>query len=150
MRHTTRHICLTLLFAAAHSAGGCGGDSSTSPTTTTTTTTATLVTETFSGSIGQNGVSVYPFTVSTSGYSLLAGYTSIVPASVTALGIGLGSWDATTSTCSLNITQNDAGRSGSTAISGNANAGSYCLRVYDGANIGASVTASYSVQVQHY
>jgi hypothetical protein len=144
-------MCLTLLFAAAHAAGGCGGNSSTSPTTTTTTTTtATLVTETFSGSIGQNGVSVYPFTVSTSGNSLLAGYTSIAPASVTALGIGLGSWDATTSTCSLNITQNDAGRSGSTAISGTANAGSYCLRVYDGANIGAGLTASYSAQVQHY
>jgi len=142
---------LTLVFAAAQAAGGCGGDSSTSPTTTTTTTTtATLVTEAFSGSIGQNGVAIYPFTVTTAGSSLLAGYTSIAPASVTALGIGIGSWDATAATCSLNITQNDVGRSGSTAISGTANAGSYCLRVYDAANIGAGVTASYSVQVQHY
>jgi hypothetical protein len=139
-----------LVFSAA-CASGCGGDSATSPTTTTTTTTtATLVTETFSGSIAQNGVAVHPFNVTTSGYSLLAGYTSIAPASVAALGLGLGTWDATTSTCSLNVTQTDSGRSGSTAISGTANAGAYCLRVYDGANIPAGVTASYDVRVQHY
>jgi UV excision repair protein RAD23 len=132
-------------------AGACGG-STTQPTTTTTTTTstATLSTDTFTGSIGQNGTAVHTFTVGTSGYTLLAGYTSIAPSSVTALGVGLGSWDSTASTCSLNLTQNDSARSGSTAISGTANAGSYCLRVYDGANIGANVTASYTVQVQHY
>jgi hypothetical protein len=148
MRHTARRFGSILFLAAACAVSGCGGDSATSPTATTTT--ATFVTETFSGSIGQNGVAVHAFTVTTSGYTLLAGYTSIDPGSVTALGIGLGSWDATTSTCSLNLTQNDSGRSGSTAISGTANAGSYCVRVYDGANIGAGVTASYSAQVQHY
>jgi hypothetical protein len=137
-----------LLLAAVCVANGCGGDSATSPTTTTTT--ATLVTETFTGSIGQNGAAIHTFTVPTSGYTLLAGYASIAPSSVTALGIGFGSWDATASSCSLNLTQNDTARSGSTAISGTANSGSYCLRVYDGANIGAGVTASYSVRVQHY
>jgi hypothetical protein len=148
-RYMPKQFVLIPLLAAACALAGCGGESATSPTTTTTTT-PTLVTETFSGSIGQNGTAVHSLTVTTSGYTLLAGYTSIAPSSVTALGIGLGSWDATNSSCSLNLTQNDSARSGSTALSGSANAGSYCLRVYDGANIGAGVTASYSVQVQHY
>jgi len=43
-------------------------------------------------SIGQNGAAIDTFTVTTSGYTLLAGYTSIAPSSVTALGIGFGSW----------------------------------------------------------
>lgn len=139
-------ICVLVLSVAASACGG----ASTEPTTTETTATATLSTETFSGSIAQNGTAVHTFTVSTSGYTLLAGYTSITPSPVTALGVGLGSWDSAALTCSLNLTQNDSARSGSTAITGTANAGSYCLRVYDGGNIGTNVTASYTVQVQHY
>jgi len=135
-------ILLSILFAA------CG--SSTDSTATAPTVTPTLVTETFSGEIPQNGTAVHSFTVNTSGYTLLAGFTSLSPASVTALGLGLGSWDASTSTCGLNLTQADAARSGSTALNGTANSGSYCLRVYDGANIPAGVTAAYTVQVQHY
>lgn len=128
----------------------CGSSSSNSSTLTTPTATGTLSTDTFTGSIDQNGTAVFPFTVTTSGNSLLAGYTSISPASVAALGLGVGAWDATTSTCSLNVSQNDTGRSGSTAISGTPNSGSYCLRIYDAGNIPAGVSASYTVQVQHY
>jgi hypothetical protein len=127
----------------------CGSNSSGS-TLTTPTATATLATDTFTGSIDQNGTAIYPFTVTSAGYSLLAGYTSISPASVAALGLGIGSWDASTSTCSLNVSQNDTGRSGSTALSGTPNNGSYCVRIYDAGNIPAGVTASYTVQVQHY
>lgn len=149
MRYTAKRSgSIAVLVALSIAAAACGS-TATEPTPTETST-ATLSTETFSGAIGQNGTGVHTFTVTTSGYALLAGYTSIAPSSVTALGVGLGSWDAAASTCSLNLTQNDAARSGSTAISGTANAGSYCLRVYDGANIGANVTATYTVQVQHY
>jgi hypothetical protein len=128
---------------------GCGS-SSTASTVTTPTATANLTTETFTGSISQNGTAVYPFTVTTAGYGLLAGYTSISPSSIAALGLGIGSWDATTSTCSLNVSQNDTGRSGSTALSGTPGSGSYCLRIYDAGNIPAGVSASFTVQVQHY
>jgi hypothetical protein len=128
---------------------GCGSSSNASALTTPTAT-ATLATDTFSGSIEQNRTAVYPFTVTSAGYGLLAGYTSISPASVAALGLGIGSWDTTTSTCSLNVSQNDTGRSGSTALSGTPSTGSYCLRIYDAGNIPAGVTASYTVQVQHY
>src|SRR5215475_11649692 len=128
---------------------GCGSSSSTS-TVTTPTVPATLTTDTFTGSIEQNGTAIFPFTVTTAGYGLLAGYTSIAPSTVAALGLGIGSWDATSSTCSLNLSQNDTGRSGSTALTGTPGSGSYCLRIYDAGNIPAGVTASFTVQVQHY
>ena len=93
---------------------------------------------------------MFPFTVTSSGYGLLAGYTSISPAAVAALGLGIGSWDASTSTCSLNVSQNDTGRTGSTALSGTPNNGNYCVRIYDAGNIPAGMSASFTVQVQHY
>lgn len=134
-------IVLSVLWVPA-----CGSESSsvTSPTTV-----ATLATETFSGSIEQNGSSVHAFTVTNSSYSLLAGFTSL-SSSVSALGLGIASWDSSTSTCGLNVSQNDTARSGSTSLSGTSNSGSYCLRVYDGGNIPTGGTALYTVQVQHY
>jgi len=35
-----------------------------------------------------------------------------------ALGLGIGVWDPSSSTCGLNVTQNDVSRAGSTAING--------------------------------
>jgi hypothetical protein len=152
MQFTTRFVrpcCLAFSIVSMFWLIGCGSSSSGS-TLTTPTATGTLATDTFTGSIDQNGTAVYPFTVNTSGYGLLAGYTSISPSSVAALGLGIGSWDASSSTCSLNVSQNDTGRSGSTAISGTPSSGSYCIRIYDAGNIPAGVAASYTVQVQHY
>ena len=123
----------------------CGSD-----TTSPTSSNPVLATDTFSGSIEQNGSAVHAFTVTDSGYTVLVGFTSLSPSSVTALGLGIGSWDASTSSCSLNVSQNDAARSGNTALSGTSNSGSYCVRVYDGGNIPSGVTAAYTVQVQHY
>jgi hypothetical protein len=129
----------------------CANNSDSSDTLSSVTSpSATSVTETFSGSIGQNGTAIHPFTVTSTGYNLLAGYTSITPSTVTALGLGIGSWDASTSTCSLNISQNDVARSGSTALSGSATNGNFCVRVYDAGNLGEGATATYSLQVQHY
>lgn len=143
-----RILCLLpVVTIVALAASACGGSSS-STSSLPTTPTASLVTDTFSGSITQNGTAIHPFSVTSSGSSLLAGYTSIAPATVTALGIGIGAWDGTN--CGLNQSQNDAARSGNTAISGTANAGNYCIRVYDGGNIQEGVTATYTLQVQHY
>jgi hypothetical protein len=145
--HAFTSIVLVAVIAVM---SGCGGTSS-STTAALTSPSPTVVTETFNGSVSQNGTAVFNFTVSNSGYSLLAGFTSITPASVTALGMGIGAWDTTTSTCGLNQTQNDVSRTGSTALSGTAGAGSFCIRVYDAGNIpSADVTATFTVQVQHY
>lgn len=138
---------ITLLAVLALAAGACG-NSSNSSSSLPTTPSATLVTDTFSGSVTQNGTSIHSFTVATSGYALLAGYTSLSPNTVTALGLGIGAWDGTN--CGLNQSQSDVARSGSTAISGTAASGNYCIRVYDGGNVPEGVTVSYTVQVQHY
>ena len=141
-------LLLPLLAALTLAANACSGSSTSS--TTSPSATASQSTETFTGSIGQNGSAVYSFTVGSAGYSVVAGYTSIAPSTVTSLGMGIGVWNAASSTCSLNQTQNDVAKSGSTAISGTADAGSYCIRVYDGGNITSGVTASYTLQVEHY
>jgi hypothetical protein len=141
-------VPLVVVMLAVVAASGCSSSSSSTPTVSGPT--PTVVTETFNGSIDQNGTAVFSFSVANAGYPLLAGFTSITPASVTALGLGIGSWDASSSTCGLNMSQNDMSHSGSTAVSGTAGAGSYCVRIYDGGNIGPNVTASFTVQVQHY
>ncbi len=119
-------------------------------TNTTTGPTPTATVETYQGSIDQNGSAVYSFNVANSGYTLAVAFSSLGPASVTALGVGVAAWDPTTSTGGLNIAQNDSSKAGSTAVSGTANSGPYCVRVYDGGNIPAGVSAQYTVQVQHY
>jgi hypothetical protein len=141
-------LLLPLLAALTLASSACSNSSDSSLTLPSST--ATSSTETFTGSIAQNGTAVHSFVVKTGGYTLLAGYTSLDPSTVTALGLGIGAWDAATSTCGLNLTQNDAGRSGSTAVTGTAGAGNYCIRVYDGGNLAAGVTVTYTLQVQHY
>ena len=140
-----RSAPLTIMLLLSVWLAACGSDTS-SPTSPS----PTLATDTFNGSIAQNASAVHTFSVTNSGYTLLVGYTSISPSTVTALGVGIGAWDASTSSCSLNVSQNDTARSGNTAISGTSNSGSYCLRVYDGGNIPSGVTATYTVQIQHY
>lgn len=113
--------------------------------------TPTVVTETFNGTIGQGGTMIHNFTVTNSGYNLLAGFTSISPTTIASLGLGIGTWDPTAQACGLNLTQNDTAKNGSTAISGTAGSGSFCIRVYDGGNVpDANTTVAYTVQVQHY
>jgi hypothetical protein len=150
MLSSPRLLAPAVVVALAAAVGGCGSSSSSSGLTTTTPT-PTVVTETFNGSIPQGGTAIFNFTVPNSGYGLLAGYTAITPASVTALGMGIGAWDPSAQTCGLNQMQNDISRSGSTAISATAASGQYCVRVYDAGNIpGADVTATFTLQVQHY
>ena len=141
-----RLIAVLASTAAFTTTIACGGSSSSSATGPT----PTVVTETFTGSIGQNGSAVYNIRVASPGHALLAGFTRLNPVGVTALGLGIGTWDPATSTCGLNESQNDTSRSGSTALSGTAGAGAYCLRVYDAGNIGVGATATFTLQVQHY
>jgi len=77
------------------------------------------------------------------------GFTSITPASDT-LGVGIGAWDATTGTCGLNQSQNDAARAGNTALSGTASVGNFCARVYDTGGVADGQTVTFTLQVEHY
>ena len=143
-----RASCALAAVIAVMSGVGCSGGSS--GTTPVTGPTPTLVTETFTGSISRNGQAVHSFVVSSSGNQLLAGFTSISPSSITSLGLGIGSWDTASSTCGLNQSQSDTAKVGSTAVSGTANSGNYCVRAYDGGNIPDNTPVTYTIQVQHY
>ena len=125
----------------------CSGSSSDSALASPTTT-PTLVTENFSGSIDQYGTAIHPFSVKVSGGSLAAGFTSVGPLATMALGMGIGTWDGTT--CGLAVSQNDNARAGFVALSGTAQAGNYCIRVYDSGNVAAGGSATYALQVTHY
>ena len=138
------------MFAAAASFGCTNNNSNNS---TTTGPTPNLVTETFNGSITQGTTMIHNFTITNAGYTLAAGFTTITPATIPSLGIGIGVWDPNAQTCGLNQLQNNTATSGSTAISYTSGApnGTYCARVYNGGGItDPTVAVSYTLQVEHY
>jgi hypothetical protein len=151
MYRSQRKTALSVLaIALAIGAAGCTNNNGSGSTPNTPT--PNLVTETFSGSITQGGSVIQSFTVANSGYNLLAGFTAIGPSNVTALGLGIANYDPTSSTCGLNLpgAQNSTATVGSTGVTGTANSGPYCVRVYDGGNVPAGTTVTFTAQVQHY
>jgi hypothetical protein len=124
---------------------GCGVESTTTPTTPTTSMTITPTTELFTGTVSQLGSSTNPFTVSVTG-SVKIQLTSVAPLATMALGVEIGTWNGTICTT---ITKNDNARSGTTALTGTAAAGSYCVNVYDSGNIPEASSVDYTIQVLH-
>src|SRR5262249_26600971 len=114
------------LIVAAICAAACASPSA--ATSTTTSPTAATLTENFSGPIVQTGKADYPFTVGAAG-AVQVSLTSVAPLATMALGLRVGSWDGTT--CAPIIASNDDARTGATALTGTAAAGSYCVEVFD-------------------
>jgi len=140
-RVTLRGVFLLSLTAVvALTAGACDDD--VTPTTPTVTTT----TEAFSGTLAQSGTASHSFNVSATG-TVTISLTSLSPLTTMSIGLGIGSWDG--STCSAAMSKNDNARAGSTALTGTAIAGNYCVRVYDSGNIPADWTVTYEVSVVH-
>ena len=136
-----RRLWLGSLATLAITAAACGSDSST-PTTPTPATT----TESFSGIVGHQSSSGHPFTVTTTGTVTIT-LTAVAPLTTMSMGVGIGIWDGTS--CTASSSKNDNARSGTTALTGTANAGSYCVNVYDSGNVPADWEISYNVQVVH-
>ena len=120
--------------------------SPTAATSTSTSSTPTTLTENFSGAIAQTGTADYPFTVGAAG-TVQVSLTSVAPLATMALGLRVGSWNGTT--CAPIIAANDDARTGATALTGTAAAGSYCVEVFDAGNIPVDWSVSYTVQVVH-
>jgi len=140
MSHFTRlSIPLALfLFSAACASGTTS--SATAPTAATTT-------DTFSGTVAALATTGNPFVVSADGPVTIT-LTSVGPLATMSLGVGVATWDGTA--CgTAPITKNDNARTGTTALSGTATAGNYCVTVYDSGNVPADWTVSFSVQVVH-
>jgi hypothetical protein len=119
-----------------------GGDS-----TTPTSPSATLVTENYTGTVDPGGSSFNTFTIVNSGGQVNVILTAAGPPSTIYMGLALGTF--ANSTCTLLSGASTLAQAGSTAqLSGTANAGTYCVEVFDAGNQTAQI--SYAVTVTHY
>jgi hypothetical protein len=126
--------------------GACASPSTSSSTAPTAP--AAPITEMFTGSFSQLGNAAFPFTVSATG-SVQVSLTAVAPLSTMALGIDIGQWDGTTSTCTIGVAANDHAKSGVTALSGTATPGTYCVQVSDSGNVPPGSMVTFTVQVIH-
>lgn len=105
-------------------------------------------TESFTGTIAQNGASIHNFTVAAGG-AVSATLKAIGGDNTLVVGLDLGNWNTTTSTCSIVLAKTDA--TGNSVIQGTMTAsGTLCVRVYDVGNIATGATpVPYTVEVVH-
>ena len=139
-RLTTGSRCAAaLLLMVTGLAAGCS-DSTTTPTTPTN-----PITDTLTGTIAQNSVSIQPFTATATG-TVAATLTALTPSTIT-VGYSLGTYNGTT--CQV-VLDNPAGVQGSILTATAATAGAFCVRLYDVGAITAGTTVSYTVTVVHH
>ena len=136
-----------LLIPALGVVAACGGSSSSTPTTPSTL--PTVLTETFSGTIGKNAAYTHPFSVTDAGDVSVFLITSADSArpdnNAIPLGVSLGTWNG--ASCAI-VIANDSVSPGS-SITGRATAaGNLCVRVYDVGFVPGS--ANYELLIDHY
>ena len=133
-----RLLTLVPLWLMMSACGGGAGGGSGLPTQPTTT-----ITDTFSGTLGQQQYMVHTFTAQAAG-NIDITLVSVAPLSTLAIGLGAGTWDGTT--CTL-VDWNNNARQGAVLQDSTNAAGTYCVMVYDVGNISDSI--NYVVQVGH-
>lgn len=142
MMHVMRRRLVALLVSAVLPL--CGACGSTSGTVTVAPTPVTT-TEDFTATIDQSGSMTHAFTVAAAG-TVQVKLTDVEPLTTMALGVAVTTGG---SACGSDIAQTNNARSGTTALSGNAAIGSYCVRVFDAGNIPAETSVTYTVEVTH-
>jgi len=142
MMHVMRRRLVALLVTAALPlSGACGSSSGTS----TVAPTPVRTTESFTSTLDQLGSVTNGFTVAAAG-TVQVKLTDVEPLTTMALGVAVTTGG---SACGSDIAQNTNAKSGTTALSGNAAVGSYCVRVFDAGNIPAETSVTYTVEVTH-
>jgi hypothetical protein len=134
-----RRLLGMLLLACA--VAGCDDDNTpTGPTTPPPT-----VTETFTGTVAQNGAATHSFSVSAAG-AVSATLKAIGTDNTLVVSFALGNWDGTA--CSVVLASDTA--TGGHVLSGSmTGVGTLCTRVGDVGNIAAGTTAAYTIEVVH-
>ena len=127
-----------LLLACA--AAACDDDPATTPTAPTTT-----KTQTFSGTITQNGATTHNFDVGSAG-TVTATLKTIGADNRLVVSFALGTWTGTA--CSI-VLANDAATGGAVLSGTMTGIGTLCARVGDVGNIAAGPGVSYSIEVVH-
>jgi hypothetical protein len=92
---------------------------------------STPVTETFTGTLTQNGGVTHAFSVAASG-AVTASIVSLAPDSAVAIGLSLGTWNGTAGTCAT-VISNDNATVGTSIVGAADREGRLCVRVYDAA-----------------
>ena len=133
---TTRLLLVVLIGGAA---AGCDDEPPTSPNTP-----SAPVTETFTGTIAQNGAQTHQFSTVSSG-TVTATLKTLAPDNALAVGFSLGNWNGTA--CQI-VLANDAATGGAVLTGTVSAAGSLCLRLHDVGNI-TNTPAAYTVEVVH-
>jgi hypothetical protein len=148
-RHHMKRLFSSVLVGFLATACNAGNStSSISTATTPTTPTATVMTETFSGTVDVAGRDVHGFTVTLSGSQVNVNLTAAGPPATIFMGLGVGSL-ASDGSCTLLTNGFVVTQASTTAqLAGTLNAGSYCVVVSDAGNQLAQVT--YSVVVNHF
>ena len=142
MIHGMRQRLLALLVTAALPlCGACGSTSGTSAVAPTPVTT----TEAFTATLDQLGSLTHGFTVAAAG-TVEVKLTAVEPLATMGLGVAVTTGGVA---CGSDIAQTNNARSGTTALSGTAAVGSYCVRVFDAGNIPAETSITYTVEVTH-
>src|SRR5215813_2225935 len=134
-----------LLSVAVLATGACSNDTLSSLTTPTNPVT---VTDTFTGTLTQNGAFTHPFTTASLG-AVTVTIVNLAPNSSQIVGISLGVWNG--SACSTSPqtggASSDSATTGSSITLNASAAGSLCVRLYDVGFVTSPVL--YSLQVTH-
>jgi hypothetical protein len=128
-----------LMVVLALPVAACDDDTPTTPTTP-----RDPVTETFTGTVTQNGANTQTFSTAGSG-TVTATLRAVGPDSALVIGFSLGNWNGTS--CQIILARDDS--TVGAVLSGTmTGAGNLCLRMYDVGNI-SSTPATYTVEVVH-
>ena len=134
-----------ILAVAVLTTGACSNDTLSSLTTPTN---PTIFTDTFTGTLSQNGSFTHSFTTASLG-AVTVSIVSLAPNSSQIVGLSLGVWNG--SACSTSPqtggSSSDTATTGSSITLNASAAGSLCVRLYDVGFITAPVL--YSLQVTH-
>jgi hypothetical protein len=130
-----------LWLPAALLAAGCDNGPIITPTPIGPTTTTT-----FTGTLTRNGGTTFQFSSLSRG-AITATLTSVSPDSTLAIGMSLGTWNISTSSCQI-ILANDAATVGTAIVGSVSGVGDLCVRVYD-AKGNVTTSQDYSVDVVH-
>lgn len=117
------------------------GDTPTDPTNPPT------VTETFNGTLTRNGSQLHTFTATARG-TVTATLTSVTPADSPAIGLSMGTWDASVEVCTAVLT-NNAATTTSVLTGSVVGISPLCVRLFDpNSAIPENATITYTVTVQ--
>jgi hypothetical protein len=134
-----------IILCTALSAAACGGSATPIPTGPT----GPLITDNFTGTLTTGGVGTHTFTIKEGDQLTTVTLTQAGPPATITMGLGIGSWNASTSVCTL--LQGGAVQAAPTPqLNGYTNVGTYCVQVLDVGNIAEGQSVNYAVTVTHY